>query len=403
MSTVVIEPSWHARLSASAAERWMNCYGATNLAAKRPAGPTSFPAAEGTFAHAVAASCLNTGLKPKDWLGEKVMVEGHAITCDADMAEGVQFYLDTLAGLRLPQCAAEVSLHAALQKLDPDLGGTADYVTYDLKAGLLRVFDFKYGAGTYVAIDDNRQLKIYALGALLALGVPIQAVEVYIVQPRYEGATPVRVSKFDAFELMDFMADVKHCAEETRKPDAPLAPGAWCKKTFCPNADVCPALEAMQHALVKLQFSDVAPFDSGALGKALNQIPLVEERIAAMKAFAYNQSLAGVKIPGWKLVEKRPRRHWNDEPGVIEWAKKRAIDPFVVPEVKSPAQLEKGMKKAEKTELAMFVVSLSSGTTLVPESDARPAVSNQITVDDFEAIGGPEGAPKQLAANNLFE
>jgi hypothetical protein len=37
-------------------------------------------------------------------------------------------------------------------------------------------------------------------------------------------------------------------------------------------------------------------------------------------------------------------------------------EPFADPELKSPAQLEKGLKKAEKGELAAFTVSLSSGT-----------------------------------------
>ena len=60
------------------------------------------------------------------------------------------------------------------------------------------------------------------------------------------------------------------------------------------------------------------------------------------------------------------------------------------------------MKKGEKAEIAGFTVSVSSGTTLVPVSDARVAVSKMITVDDFDAVGGPE-APKQLSANNLFE
>jgi len=45
---------------------------------------------------------------------------------------------------------------------------------------------------------------------------------------------------------------------------------------------------------------------------------------------------------------------------------------------------------------------LSSGTVLVTESDARPAVSKMITVDDFAAIGGPT-EPAKLTANNLFD
>ena len=101
-------------------------------------------------------------------------------------------------------------------------------------------------------------------------------------------------------------------------------------------------------------------------------------------------------------MEKRGRRHWTDEDAVIKWAKDRAIEPFEKPELKSPAQLEKGLKKPEKTELAAFTATVSSGTALGPDTDARPPVGKQITADDFEAIGSPQAAPKQLTAENLF-
>ena len=154
--------------------------------------------------------------------------------------------------------------------------------------------------------------------------------------------------------------------------------------------------------LVKQEFSAAVPYDAQALSTALTSIPLVEERIAAIKAFAYERASAGDAVPGYKLVEKRARRHWTDEALVIKWAQDRAIEPFEKPELKSPAQLEKGLKKPEKADLAAFTVSISSGTALVPEADARPAVSKQITVNDFETIGSSQVAPKQLTAENLF-
>jgi hypothetical protein len=157
----------------------------------------------------------------------------------------------------------------------------------------------------------------------------------------------------------------------------------------------------MQHMLIKQEFNDVVPFDPKSLSDALTAIPLVEERIKAIKEFAYAQAVAGREVPGYKLVEKRPRRHWTDEKAVVAWAKQRAIEPFESPVLKSPAQLEKGLKKPEKAELSAFTASVSSGSTLVAEGDARPAISKMITIEDFEVIGGPS-EPKQLTATNLF-
>lgn len=398
--TTVIEASEHARLSASSAERWLNCAGSVNLIASLPAAPgTTFAAAQGTYAHSIAADCLrNESTPPMAFLGQKAVVEGHEIECDEEMVEGVQLYLDTVLGLELALAWVEPVLYAGLEQLHSDFGGTADYVTYDPVQKLLRVVDFKYGAGVFVSADDNKQLKQYALGALLTLGANAHVVEVYIVQPRFEGAKPVRVEKFAAFDLMEFAGDLVEAAKATCRSDAPLTPGSWCKKTFCPATYTCPALEGMQHALVKAEFSEVISFDPKALGQTLSSITLVEERIKALKDFAYTQAVAGLKIPGWKLVDKKPRRHWTDQNAVIKWAKDRAVDPFAEPELKSPAQLEKGLKKGEKAELAQFTAAVSSGTTLVPEADARQEVNKMVTVDDFDVIGSPEVAPKQLRA-----
>jgi hypothetical protein len=292
-------------------------------------------------------------------------------------------------------------LAAALRTWDEDLGGTADYVTYHAGKRLLRVVDFKYGAGTFVDVEDNKQAMVYALGVLLQVNQPVDTVEIYIVQPRYEGAEPVRMQSFPAWKLMDFAGDVAEAAAATRRADAPLKAGPWCAKTFCPNRADCPALQQQEHALMAYDFAAV-PVAPATLAQWLTSVPLVKERIKAIEELAYQQAVGGVPIPGWKLVDKRARRQWTDEQKVIEWAKQRAIEPFEEPSLKSPAQLEKGLKKAEKGELAEFTVSVSSGSVLVPEGDARPAISKQITVDDFAAIGGP-AEPKQLTASNLFD
>ena len=184
----------------------MNCAGSVDLAAKQPEGATSFAAAEGTFAHDIAATHIRSNgvMAAKDCLGVTGTVYGHAIICDQDMVDGVQLYLDTIAGLKLDVLHVELNITPALQQWDRDAGGTADYVTYSLPRKLLRVFDFKYGAGMFVSADDNKQLKIYALGVLLTIKQPIDFVEVYIVQPRFEGAEPVRKQAFAAFDLMEF-------------------------------------------------------------------------------------------------------------------------------------------------------------------------------------------------------
>lgn len=374
----------------------MNCAGSVELAKAVPPS-SSYAAAEGTVAHALAAAALE-GRNLAEF-GSKVTQDGYEVEITREMKEGVRFYLNTVEGLCLSDAWVELALTEHLSSWDPDLGGTADYVAYSPEQRLLRVVDFKYGAGVFVPADNNKQLMIYALGAMLAVNKPLDTVEVYVVQPRYEGVEPVRMDAFPAWRLIEFAGEVARATRLTRTPGAPLAAGTWCQKSFCPSAASCPELERKQHALVAAEFAVVGDIPPARIAEALDLIPLVKARIRAVEEAAYRQASAGVSIPRYKLVAKRPRRQWVDRAAAIQWAKERAIEPFAPPELLSPAALEKGLGKKEKGELSKFTTSVSSGATLVPDSDARPAISRAITVDDFAEIVGPQD---ELTADNLF-
>jgi len=169
----------------------------------------------------------------------------------------------------------------------------------------------------------------------------------------------------------------------TRVDNPPLVPGKeQCR--FCPALHICPALETAQHALVATEFTPAVKYDAQKLADALSQIPMVEARITALREFAYAEAERGNVVPGYKLVDKRAYRSWTDEDAVIKWAKASAVDPYAPPEIKSPAQMEKGLKKPEKEALKQFTESKSSGRTLVPVADERPE-AKRLTAVDFAA------------------
>lgn len=364
----------HARLSASAAHRWMVCPGSVRLSDGIPNKETA-AAAEGTYAHALAAMMLRDNYVPE--------------FPNDEMQAGVDMYVDHIAKTyrKGDEDFVEVDLTDALQKIDPDAGGTADYVRWRAKEKHLIVTDFKYGAGHLVQPEGNPQLKMYALGALLKLGKPAEKVTVKIVQPRIEHEDGhIREWTFPASELLDFAADVAEAAARTRDANAPLVPGiSQCQ--WCPAKRICPALEEKHHALVAADFSDLAKCTPQQLGKALDSFPLVEARIKAIREFAYAEAERGNPPTGHKLVAKRGTRKWVDEEAVRTWAEQRAIDPFEEPKMKSPAQLEKGLTKEQKKELADMTVTVSSGHTLVSNDDKRPAVHLALATE-FAAIPG---------------
>jgi hypothetical protein len=375
----------HAHLSASSAHRWLVCPGS----ASAPSGPTSQPAAQGTVAHEVAAKWLRFNVKPT--LGAMVKEDGFDIEVDQEMVDGVKFYVDTINDDAQPgdEWFYEMPLLEALQTVDPDLGGTADAVRYRRADKSLRVFDFKYGSGTYVEADDNQQMKLYALGALLKLATPVVTVMVTIVQPRFEGAPPVRTWAFPVGEIIDFIDTIHKAAEETRKPGANLLAGEHCK--FCPAARTCPELEKRHHALVAQDFDSLPSVAPQKLATALAAIPLVKERIKAIEEFAYAEATRGVEIPGYKLVDKRATRKWKDE-GEVRLALGDRAEAFDPPSLKSPAQMEKTLGKPMYTKLcAPFVESKSSGTVLVPVTDDRPQ-AKLISAADFETTADKKEA-----------
>lgn len=395
----------HARLSASSAYRWMVCAGSVG-----EGGEASVHAAWGTFAHDISAQCLkDSSLSPSDFFLKKATIDGHEVECDLEMVDAIRVYLDAVDDdlQEGDMVWVEMPLLDELRKIDKDLGGTADYARYRPSTEELLVCDAKFGSGMYVEVVDSKQQKTYSLGVLLTLlrlGLKPKTVKNMVVQPRYEGAAPVRTTIFKAVELLDFAADIVEAADRTRLPNPPLVAGDHCRP-FCPKRRNCPELEKHHHAVIAA--NDLAAVPAVELGKLLASIPLVKTRVSAIEEHAYKLACQGVQIPGFKLVDKVARRKWKSEGDVIMWAQKAAIDPYAPREVLSPAQLEakvkepRGKKKEAIKALEPFYEKVSSGTALVPLSDDRPAVQ-RVGEIDFAAVTEAKPAAPQQSVINLF-
>ncbi|HEY7680681.1 MAG TPA: DUF2800 domain-containing protein, partial [Terriglobia bacterium] len=320
----VIEPSGHAKLSASSAERWMTCPGSVALSQGLPNVSSAY-AAQGTAAHYIAAARQKTGVRADVWLGKTALVEGHEVKLDDELVEAVQEFLDYIEANEQPgdEAHVEQSFTSAMSKLDPEFGGSTDYVNWRASERLLRVVDYKHGAGVPVDVDDNKQLKYYALGALLSNPqYNAETVELVIAQPRCEHEQGrIRPYKFPAFDLIDYAAELQAAAARTREFGADLVPSKKACK-FCPanGAHKCPALDQATHALIASDFGIVPAenYSREQIAEFLEKAPLVEARISAIREFAYQAVCRGEEIPGWKLVEKRAIRKWADEDAVLK-------------------------------------------------------------------------------------
>ena len=101
---------------------------------------------------------------------------------------------------------------------------------------------------------------------------------------------------------------------------------------------------------------------------------MVESFIKDLQQLAHGLMEEGKTVPGWKLVNKRATRQWTDEDKAYDWLEANGVYPLQEPKVISPAAAEKALKKAKIALPDDLVVAVSSGSTIAPESDPRPAV-----------------------------
>jgi hypothetical protein len=405
----------HARLGASKAERWMNCPGSIRLSRDMPDSKSSF-AQEGTAAHSLAARALLKGLDADVWLDTEI--EGVLVT--DEMCDAVQVYLDHVRERRVELAALGgttqdimVEQRFDLSPLNPpgEMFGTADCVLVGGNGIFIECDDYKHGVGVVVDAEENEQLMYYCLGALVELRgritVKPEGFRVTIVQPRaFHPDGIIRSYEFGYDELLAFKKRLFAAAIETGKPDAPLAVGSWCR--FCPALPVCPAQEAHAVELAQAEFSalpaELPPpperLSEEQILTVLNKGSIVIDWIREVYGYAQTLLEAGEPVPGWKLVPRRATRKWKDPVKATVWCEEHVDEPYQDPKLKSPAQIEKelkaGLPRGKKKQAAVMleesghVTKESSGNTIAPTADARPAVSGETAEDEFTAL--PEGS-----------
>ena len=375
----------HAKFGASNAKRRMNCPGSLN--AEAPFPDESSPYAElGTAAHELGEFCLVNGHEDAfAFIGEEH--NGHKV--DDNMARAVQVYIDHIrATALLEPSLCRYEKRFSLDKLDPPMPmfGTADCIIYGKESGSLYVLDYKHGQGVAVEVEDNAQLKYYALGAILEIGdkAPVNKVITVVIQPRAMHADgPVRQYSYSRDEIMDFGTELIDAAHESLKPDAPRLAGDHCK--FCKAAGTCSALRNDALAVAQDEFGavkDLNDLTPAEVADYLEKVPLIEEWIKSLRRHANYILESGNALPGYKLVEKRPTRRWRVEDEFVAWATEEGLDDDDIYEkkLKSPSQIERIVGK--KNLPTALVMAVSTGTSMVADTDNRPAVAS-LAADDF--------------------
>lgn len=385
-------PEQHALLSASSAHRWLNCPASARLAEQFP-NQTSPYAEAGRVAHAIAE------LKARKYFLEPMSARTYNAQLkklrdnphfDKSMDENTDTYLEVLKETALSfEKAPFVALETRVDFSDsvPEGFGTADCIM--IGSGTIVIIDYKNGAGVPVEAEDNPQMKLYALGALQVYapiyGDTIQRAVLKIVQPNAWGTktweTTVQALKLWAFNTVKPIARIAYDGK------GGFSAGGWCG--FCPAKAQCSArarqmleLEPMVGAKPQRSNAQEGPeknapalLSDAEVGSILRRALTLSAWVEDLKEYALSAALAGREITGFKVVEGRGSREWNNQDAAFQALQERGVAEELLWERKpcSVAGLEKTLGKKVFSEAAEGLVVKKPGKpALVPASDKRP-------------------------------
>jgi hypothetical protein len=363
----------------------MACPGSVPLSRPYEARQSIY-AAEGHVAHALAEARLSGAPGPA--AGEVVEADGHKVVVTAEMEDAVEVYTDVVEAIRKGADRAGFEIKVSILSVPPgaECYGTADFVA--VKARVLHVVDFKYGKGVAVHVEGNSQALFYALAAWETLKPDIDVIEIAIVQPRIDGAA-LKVWTLDLIDLLMWRDnELLPAVQRVLDGHKSLHDGPWCR--FCPALAACPLKHDLAQQAARIAFDDSVGANSDDIGPAeiANRLQLalrLADWIAALGDEATLLIRRGEDVPGFKLVEGRAHRKWadDDKATIAELMKRGRFDArqaesfYAPPELQSPAQLEKTLKRMRLNPAPLLegLINRPSGKpALVTIDDPRPAM-----------------------------
>ena len=351
----------------STAKRVISCPGSVALCAKMPPKPSSKYADEGTLLHNVMDLILTTGQTPESFAGMEY--EGIKLTQELidEKVYPALAALDAIDPKKEMEYATETRV--GFGSYLPDVFGSTDLLGRIGKRAV--ILDWKFGSGVAVAAEENEQLMFYAAAAMRTPEVQwvfdnCDEIECIIVQPPSVKRWVTTTKRIKAFEQELAMA-----VKISQMPDAPLSSGEHCR--WCAAKPTCPKMTGLADRALHAQL-DVINVEQ--IANYLKKADMLEQWIADVRGLAHQILDAGKPVPGFKLVAKRATRQWVDDDQALVAMLNEGIpeDELTATKVISPAQAEKVLKKHGKQLPANQVVAVSSGSTLVEDSDPRPAV-----------------------------
>ncbi|NFF78359.1 DUF2800 domain-containing protein [Clostridium sporogenes] len=372
----------HAILSASGASRWLACPPSARLEENYPNKSSEF-AREGTLAHELGELGLKKNLElisTRKYNSEFKKIEADKLFTK-DMPDYVEVYVDTCmekvaeAKAKTPDAVINLEQRLDFSQWVPEGFGTGDMVI--IADGTIEIIDLKYGKGVPVSAVDNKQMRLYALGAIAEFSFlyDIKKVKMTIVQPR-----------LDSISTDEIMADeLLKWAEEELKPIAKLAfegkgefcAGDHCK--FCRAKAVCKARADKNMELAQYDFQEPNTLDNNDIAFILGKADELINWAKDVQEYALDQALQGEEFDGFKVVEGRSNRKWADEEkiGKILLGQGFLEDIIYTKKLTGITNMEKAIGKKEVNKLlGDYIIKPQGKPTLATIKDKRPVYNS---------------------------
>lgn len=375
----------HAKLSPSAATRWMACTPSAVLEQQFPNTSSSY-ADEGSLAHLLCETLLRLEHN------QITLEEFNKLHADIKKSEyyndQMDDYCQEYVSFVNDQCKPGYHIFIE-QKLDmtqwiPEGFGTADSIVILPDQRKIIFTDLKYGKGIKVDAKQNSQLKIYALGVLQTMEFifgegAFDEIETSIYQPRIDNIVSYT---YTVAELLEW-------AEKDLKPAADLAfdgkgeykAGKHCY--WCRAKATCRALADYNLELAAMDFKNPDLLTDEEILKVYEQREVFSNWIDAVSGHVLTEALNGKAWPGYKVVEGRSIRSYSDPVKVAEALKAKGFEDIYKPSTLLPlGEMEKKIKKDNFNAIVgPLLVRPQGKPALAPESDKRPTFSKNVEND----------------------
>ena len=367
-------------LHASSAYIWTQCPGSTRL--ERYESPPHPVALEGRLIH-LLTELIGTG---------KVSMD---TSCDG-IRQNPEVMLRNKTGLVVTRDFVDTAKEAAAfciakgpgywetafpeDCLPPEVGGTADFFTFDEKTQTLHVVDLKFG---YAPVEpyENPQLLLYSMGALRMLRVLPERVALHVVQPRDYVNGPYKTWEISHLQWDRYSNQLMGQAERAVQGSSTVT-GPHCK--YCNSRMYCEGfLKAVHTAVETVVFSpETRKLTAVHLGAEYALLKRAEALVtSARKAFEekiVDELENGRPVSGWVLSTRSGRRYWSapveDIKAVAQITGLKLIE-------EKPISITEALRNKEILPLIENLISISDGTKILAPFDGRNIPFKELTDD----------------------